>query len=202
MVGIKNQNLNRMLFFIILISIFSSFAYAIENETYVEFNPTTISSDDTYYSSLFVRNVSDLVVFSLNVSWDFSVINITHVNTSSTFSDFDSVFFSLDNEKGHLSVNAYRFGDEGLSGDVSVLRLSIIAVEPLKDGSVSGLIISDDSVMYDSDQGFIDHSIKSGNIKIKTNEFYNKSINNSILYLISFIIIIFFIFIIIKILKK
>ncbi len=202
MIGIKKQILNKMLFIIIFISILSSYVSATENETIIGFNPTTISSDNTYYSSLFVRGVSDLTILSLNVTWDTDIINVTDVDTSNLYSDFDSVFISLDTVNGFISIDAYKFGDEGLSGNISVLRLSIVAVEPLKDGTISSLDISDKSTMYDSDQELIEHSIQSNKIIINANEWSNNSLNNYIIYVVISIAIIFFIYIIIIIKKN
>ena len=191
------------LFFIIIFSTNATIIHSELNQSQIMIDSLTISSDDTYYSSLFVRDVSDLVVLSLNVSWDVSVINVTDVNTSSFFSDFDSVFIILDAVGGFLDVDAYKYGDEGLSGNISVLRLSIVAVEPLKDDAVCNLEISNMSVMYDSDLEFIEHSIQSNTITIIANEKFNDQTNNFIIYsVLSIVIIILFISAVFVILKK
>ena len=175
----KKKKIIHILSFLIIVSMNTTIIHSETNQPHIMIDSLTISSGDLYYSSLFVRGVSDLTILSLNVTWDTDIINVTDVDTSNLYSDFDSVFISLDTVNGFISIDAYKFGDEGLSGNISVLRLSIVAVEPLKDGTISSLDISDKSTMYDSDQEFIEHSTQSGQIIIKSNEDQNNDNGNN-----------------------
>jgi PKD repeat protein len=119
--------------------------------------------NDEGLSLINISGVEELAFVTLEVVWDPEVINVAEVNDA--VSDFDLVFSNVNENAGHLSLNAYRFDNIGLSGNVVVCGL---AIEPSTQAMVgdSCVIELNQSILWNVSVDKLDHGTNNGTITI------------------------------------
>ena len=148
-----------------LLLIISPCVIGSEEDTAISFTDATLIYGTSTSITLHITDATNISILSLNITWDPSVIKIEEVNTSYPHSDFDSVFTLINNTRGILEIDAYKYGVNGLSDDISVLQLTLT---PLTKGTqeTSTTLEITGTRIYDSDQQTIAHTVHSQTIPI------------------------------------
>ena len=115
-----------------------------------------------------VLDAMDLAFISLNLTWDPSILNLNTINIDNIHSDFDSVFYTIDNDEGKLSIDAYNFESTGLNGNVNVAYITFESTRNCMIGDSTPLIINN-SVLWNINPDQINHSIDDGTALIVNN---------------------------------
>lgn len=127
----------------------------------IHIDDITINDATDEISYLNISNCEKLAIISINVHWDSTLLNLIDINISETISDFDVVFFSINEEQGLLNLDAYKFGSEGLEGDVCVAKLIFEATQTAQEGDFCDLSLSNSS-LWNATPYTITHLIDNG----------------------------------------
>ncbi|MGP8330634.1 MAG: sarcinarray family MAST domain-containing protein [Methanosarcinaceae archaeon] len=148
-------------------------AYPYISTEYYESNTTAIQIDDTIaapnsyvFTSIMVKNVTDLGSGDINLAFDPSVIHVTNV-TSGDGNALDVQTYNINNTTGLVQITALD-ASEAHNGDVVFAIVNFHAVGEYPD-STSLTISSSELVDYTS-YGIIEHSITNGSFSIIDNE--------------------------------
>ncbi len=110
-----------------------------------------------------ITGVEKLAFVTLEIVWDPAVIKINEIND--TVSDFDLVFSNLNTNSGHLSLQAYRFDNVGISGNVVICGLDVKPADQAVVGDSTVLDINK-SILWNVSINTLDHVKNNGTISL------------------------------------
>jgi len=134
-----------------------------EVNAYITLNHGTIPIDGDGYVFLNVTNYNNVSFIHANISWDPSVVTLSHFDSS--IGAFNAVFPIYNNTEGYLKLDAYSF-DNPLSGEDIIV--GALYFEPTSGASVGDWCWLDftTSYMWDSELDMVAHYAYNGSVLI------------------------------------
>jgi hypothetical protein len=135
--------------------------YPVGSTGEINMEDVNVPLDGSNFGFIMVNDVSNLGSCDVTLSWDPDVVNVTDVSDS----DFDSIYYYVDNNSGVLNLVAFSYG--AMNGDFTIAKVTFEPASGVSINDECNLRITD-STLFTAEPipGNIFHIRTDGKVKI------------------------------------